>query len=280
MKPKPKMDDLEALIVAAGMPEAPADLGNLPAEHAEMPEDEAHEAPPAPAPADDDPADEAPPAEGSWAARMAALEASQAALQRENEFLRAGQRPAAAPEPTPDPMDVINRFLPGSVTPEDMRAALEDPVRGAEYLTNLMRASAIAGANMAVQASAAQTHNVVNAQSQAQTLRERFWAQNADLENVGDLVQLSAQAVWNQYGGRVDQDTLIAETARRTRARCDQLGIKLGDAPAKPGLRSVAGGRATRRRPAFAEGGAAPAGRTPQTNTIEREILQLANLQR
>lgn len=274
--PKPSNidDDLQALIAAAGPPEAPADLGNLPADENEGTLAGAtalEETPEEPKTArDEEPAEVEAAEPTAYEQRMAALEERLASRERELDLIRAGhvaqpQQPQAAP----DPIDLIRQYMPGEVTAADVEAVLSDPVKGAAYMTALMRAAALGGARMALDASRAEVDAKLKTADEGRSLRERFWAENDDLQPYGKLVQQFATEAYNE--GVREQSALIRETAKRVRSQLSEWGVKLPARDAAAPKGAVARRRIT---PAFAEGSRASGGK-PVVNQFEKELFQL-----
>jgi hypothetical protein len=260
-------DDLAALIAAAGPSEPPKDLGNLPPDDVspigDEPVADAAEAPPEPAVEDADEGDEP----SAFETRMAALEDRLISAERENEVLRAG-RAAPTPQPAADPLEVIRNYFPGNVTAQDLEAILADPVKGAEYMTAFGRASALAGARMALDASREEMRRELNQREETRSVRERFWAANDDLQPYGKVVQSVSNEIYAE--GITQPDRFIKEVSRRTREQLREWGVKV--APA-----SAAGAKVARRaiKPAFAEG-AQRGGRAAPVNKIEQDIFRMS----
>jgi hypothetical protein len=265
---EPSENDLEALIAAAGEPEPPKDLGNLPAESDVPDEDETPPEPkraaePEPAEeSDEEEAEEEPGAVRLSAAEVAQWQARVQALEREAEMLRRGVvQPAQVPEIGPE------TILPFNVSEEDVATILQGGPRAAEMVLNALRVTALA-ATTAAERRLAAAYQIAEAQkTQGQTLREEFWRRHGDLAPVADLVQAAANTVYAEHP-TASAENLIEETARRVRARVKQLGVRLGPA---------AETSTPRRRPATAEtsGGARGNGRSG-LSAFEKELFQLA----
>ncbi len=292
----PTDEDLESLVAAAPPPDPPVNLGNLPGP--QPPTRAVESGTGASEPADAEPAEPAEPVETLDATTVAAApepagdpedegdddstawQQRVADLERENQFLRmqhAPQAPAAPPPTGPqspqEALALIDQFLGGfTVTPEDVQVLLTDPVRGAAYLRNGVRAAVAAGAAMAIQQARSEFAQHQAGQSQATQLRDAFYGQHPELEPYAKVVLSHARDVREQYGPTLPAQHLIDETARRTTAELSSWGVDLrgtrrGAAP------RAAGGR---RRPAFAEGGGG--GRVngaTRFNAQEREMYDL-----
>ena len=266
--------ELEDLIAAAGTPEPPTNLGNVPSE--QPPAQPAAEEAPAPepqmAPAPSVPADE--PDEEPTAAPATDWERRLETLERENEFLRqAATRPATPTQPTApaDPIQLIDQMLGGfRVTEQDVQTILQDPKLGAEYFMNGIRAAVAAGASLSLQRAREEFWQYQQAQQGSQQLAQLFYGENPDLAPYAKLVEQEATAARQQ--GFVQASALVKETARRVRAQLREWGVTPNKTAASP-----AAPRAERRQPARAEGhGRGVNGRT-SLNAFERELFQLAN---
>jgi len=279
---------LDELIAAAGPLEPPADLGNFRPDaapfRAERPEDkpspeepaDAPDAEPVPPPLPDDDGEE----EGVDPRVQDQLDA----LKRENEFLRlAAQRPTPLPtESAAQPQDLngqLNAILQGwGVTPEDIEVFRSgDPTRAAEYVMNIIKVAAGAGAGLALRQARQEYAAAENQKTSATSLRGLMYGKHPGLEKYADLVMTHAGRVAQQLGLQHDRgmqpheaDRLVDETAKSVRAQLHAWGINDPEARAK---------KVTRLRPAFAEGGSPGRSRgVGGLSDFDKQVLQLMNV--
>lgn len=206
---------------------------------------------PAPVVEPDEPPVDEPPVQSRRPDRLAELEQRLERQSRELEFFRAGQvsQPVAAPVQAPvDPVGLIDQYLGGMrVTPEDVQVLMNDPVRGAEYLMNGIRAAVAAGAAIATnQIRAEYRQEQANIQGATQ-LRDAFYGQHPDLQPYAKLVQQAATDVRAQYPS-ISPQALIEQTAQQVRGQLQQWGVR-------PKPAQVARGPQRRVRPAQGEMG-------------------------
>lgn len=262
--------DLAELAASIPSPEPRHDLGNIPDDDAPR-RAETPEAPPqgAAEPSEPEPSD--PAAAPASSARLEELERQVQLANRELEFVRRGQQPAPVSPPPLDPVAQIDQYLGAAtnIRPEDLQTMLNDPEKGAEYFKNYLRVATAAGAAMATQQMRQEIAAKDSAKNTADSLREEFWSKNSDLTKVADLVQMQANQVYQEFAGRASNQQLVAETSRRVRARCDELGIKL-DGESTPQ-------RPQRIRPATAEmgGGSRSGNGKTQLSKVEADILDM-----
>lgn len=279
---------LDELIAAAGPLEPPADLGNFrpdaspqapsrlerPSSEEPAPEESAPEPPAPPSlPEDDDDGDGIDPR----------VQEQLDALRRENDFLRLGQRSAApAAEPQGQPQDLngqLNNLLQGwGVTPEDIEVFRSgDPNRAAEYVMNIIKVAAGAGAGLALRQARSEYQQAETQKTAATSLRGLMYGKHPGLEKYADLVMTHAGRVAQQMGLAQDRgmqpheaERLVDETAKSVRAQLSQWGIQ--DAEARPK-------KVTRLRPAFAEGGSPGRSRgVGGLSDFDKQVLQLMNV--
>lgn len=201
--------------------------------------------------------------------RMAELESRLTQQARELEFFRAGQsrpiQPAPAAAPI-DPIGMIDQYLGGMrVTPEDVQVLMTDPVRGAEYLMNGIRAAVAAGAAIATNQLRSEYRQEQAMVQGATQLRDEFYATHPDLQPFATLVQQKAGEVRDQYPS-VDRPTLIREAAARTRAQLQEWGVTPKKAQAARGTQRI--------RPAAGEmgGGQTSSGPGRKLTPVEAQL--------
>lgn len=247
--------DLDALVAAAGKPETPRDLGNLPSE---APPVETAQPDETPAPVEDGPDDDAPEAERSD--ESATLKAELEAMRREMAFLRAGA-PAipAAPQMPAEPE------LPFAITEDDVNTILQGGPKAAQYMQNALAAVARATAQATEQRLTAMYQQTRTAETQGTSLRTAFYSEHKDLEPYQEIVGAQAQRV-AQAMPWADAKLLMEKTAEATREVLRSRGIQIA---------ARGTNRRSRVRPAMAEtGGNRPNGKA-NLNPVERDIFQM-----
>ena len=174
--------------------------------------------------------------------RLEALELRLAQREREMEFLRLGQSQSqpsqqAAQRPA-DPVAMIDQYLGGlKVTPEDIQTILQDPVRGAEYLMNGIRAAAAAGASIATNQLRGEYYQRERMVQGATQLRDNFYGAHPDLQPYAKLVQQTAGEVRAAYP-QIDPPSLIEMTSARVRGQLKEWGVAPTRAQAARGARA------------------------------------------
>ena len=256
-----QQDEIDALIDQAGPPETPANLGNIPSEPG--PDLEPGTEPPVEAVPrvprrEPDPEPEPESAEPSDPVLQGKIEA----LERELQFFRLGQQPAAA-DPIPPPPQ-----LPFQITEDDINVVLQGGPKAAQYIQAALYAVQQSTAAATEQRLAAMYQQSRQTEATSLNMREAFYGQHKELERFQEIVGVKAQEIARRMP-YADARTLMDETARATREELHRRGIPF---EAKP----TPSRRATRLRPATGETGSGRSqpGR-PTLSAVERDIFQM-----
>lgn len=167
--------------------------------------------------------------------RLRELEERISAREREIELLRAGAHHAPPPpvaQAPADPVQLIDQYLNGfAVSPQDVQTILSDPVTGAQYLQNGIRAAVAAGAALAMSQARSEFSAAQQQQQQATQLAQAFYGRNPDLQPYAKLVVQTAAEV-RQANPTIYADALIEQTSRRVREQLAEWGVPIGRAAA------------------------------------------------
>lgn len=281
-----QLRDFEA--ESSTLPPPPKNLGNFPDEldspsisaplRAESPEPDATPPPEPAAEPEPPPAPAAEPDTQQAAADDDESELDQ--LRRERDFLRLSlqNRPASAPPAPPAPPDVtqlVSQYLGGyRVRPEDVQTILQDPEKGAEYLTAGIYAAVAAGAAMAVDRARQEFNQYQGQQQQATQLRDLFYGQHADLAPYGKLVQQFATEV-HAANPNLGAEGLVRETASRVRAQLREWGVTPSRAPGSQTIQA----QPRSYRPARAEmGGSGRANGRTTLSPLEKQLREFEHM--
>ena len=270
-KPVTPAQDLQDLLDTIPPPEPRTDLGNVPddpnavraaGDDPESPEPS--DAPPSPEPEPtptSEPVTEpeptpATPVEASIPAGEMQLRTQLAALERENQLIRAGAQPA-----TPAPL------LPFQITEGDINTFLQGGPQAAQIMQAVLETAVRQAVDIAATGLRQEYQQARQTETQGQSLQQQFYTQHADLQPYARIVGSVAQEVYTAQPG-LNASQLLAETASRTRVELKKMGIT----PTRAA--SAAAGRCLKPARAESGGGSRGNGRTT-LNAVEKDVLDL-----
>ncbi len=271
LTPAPEPEPSSEWQNAGNFPDAPADEASAAPTEAPPLETEPQADAPAAAPTDD------------WRERYEEIDRKYAGLERELQFLRAGQQQQPPPQ-APDGVDpAITQALGQLQIRPDVLESLGIPAtdRNVQVVGSMFQAAAVIGAQIAekrllsfYQQEQARLAATQQSDQQGDALRSQFWKDNGDLEPYGNLVKAHAQDVAREHEQRpFTADQAAREVARRTRKQLADWGIRVGaqQAPA-------AGAQPRRLRPATAEMGGGRSNGGPAMSAVTKQIMKLAGM--